>query len=191
LQSQKLTLKAPGLPPLGEVWDEVSDEEYLQSFQWPLQEVSVTSDYGQRGKRFHEGIDLKARVGTPVFAAQSGVVLYAHRKVRGYGNMIVLRHPKHYTTVYAHHSRLLVQAGQKVHKGQPIALSGRSGRCTGPHLHFELRRGLESMNPWQVLSASYPTPDPLLLASLRKPKPVQRKGQLVRRLVKKTKAPSV
>lgn len=114
---------------------------------WPLKSVSVSSEYGIRGEKFHQGVDLRAAVGTPVLAASDGIVVYVGTKIRGYGRMIVLKHANNYYSVYAHHSRNLVKVGKKVKAGQRIALSGKSGRARGPHLHFEIRQGTESCDP--------------------------------------------
>jgi murein DD-endopeptidase MepM/ murein hydrolase activator NlpD len=132
-----------------------SGEMSRLGMRWPLSRVQITSPYGPRGREFHEGVDLRASVGTPVFAAQTGTVLYADRKIRGYGNMVVIRHADGITTIYAHNSRLLVRQGQKVFKGQRIAFSGKSGRAHGPHLHFEIRSGVIALNPVEMLPHAY------------------------------------
>ncbi len=123
--------------------------EWQDRGQWvsPLKKVRVTSAYGKRGGEFHAGVDLRAPLGTPVYAVKSGLVLYAGSAVRGYGQMIVLRHPHQLNTVYAHNSKVLVKRGQKVLRGQKIAESGSSGRARGPHLHFEVRQGSKPLNP--------------------------------------------
>ncbi len=113
--------------------------------------MQVTSPFGKRSGDFHEGIDLKASSGTSVFAAQDGRVLYVGRKLRGYGKLVILRHEDRLTTLYAHNSRILVSKGQKVRKGQRIAISGASGHVTGPHLHFEVRKNWEAIDPTLVL----------------------------------------
>jgi murein DD-endopeptidase MepM/ murein hydrolase activator NlpD len=133
--------------------------------RWPLGRVEVTSPFGKRGHEFHEGIDLRANMGTPIFAAQTGTVIYADSKIRGYGRMVVIKHREGLATVYAHASRLLVHKGQKVKMGQKIAISGKSGHATGPHLHFEVRSGVVAVNPYQFLpkqevAAFEPTPTP-------------------------------
>lgn len=120
-------------------------------FRWPLRSVRVTSYFGRRSAGFHDGVDLHASVGTPVYASQGGVVLYADHRIRGYGKMVLLRHGSQLSTVYAHNSRLLVRKGQHVRKGQQIALSGKSGHATGPHLHFEIREGVSVLDPLKVL----------------------------------------
>jgi murein DD-endopeptidase MepM/ murein hydrolase activator NlpD len=116
-------------------------------WQWPLEHVEISSPYGERSGKFHQGIDLRAPMRTPVHAACDGNVVYVGSKIRGYGRMVVLKHPGNYYTVYAHHSKNLVKIGQKVEKGQVIAYSGKSGHSSGPHLHFELRRGTQSYDP--------------------------------------------
>ncbi len=122
-------------------------------FRWPLTTVAVTigSPFGARWGRPHEGIDLPAPVGTPVFAAADGQVAYAGHGVRGYGNLIVLKHAGDLLTVYAHNSALLVSQGQPVRAGDRIALVGQSGHATGPHLHFEVRRGQIPTDPMHYL----------------------------------------
>lgn len=120
-------------------------------FRWPVDAPRVTSLFGSRWGRPHEGIDLQAAIGTPVYAADEGEVVYAGNTVRGYGNMIVLKHVDALMTVYAHNSVLLVKVGQHVSSGQRIALSGQSGHATGPHVHFEVRRDQAPRDPLQFL----------------------------------------
>jgi murein DD-endopeptidase MepM/ murein hydrolase activator NlpD len=117
----------------------------------PLRDMQITSRFGMRGGDFHEGIDLRAPVGTPVHAVEGGTVAYAGSRISGYGRMVVVKHGSGLATLYAHNSRLLVRAGQKVARGQRIALSGKSGRATGPHVHFEVRSGLVALDPAEVL----------------------------------------
>lgn len=121
------------------------------ALHWPLRHVTVTSPFGKRGKEFHEGIDLKAPTGTPVYAAQDGTVIYSGSKIRGYGRMVVIRHVQTVSTIYAHNSKLLVRVGQYVRRGQKIAISGKSGHVSGPHVHFEVRDGLAALDPLELL----------------------------------------
>jgi murein DD-endopeptidase MepM/ murein hydrolase activator NlpD len=122
------------------------------ALSWPLSRVEVTSNFGQRGRQFHEGIDLRAPLGTPVYAAADGVVIYAGSRLRGYGNLVVIRHGQTgISTVYAHNSRLFVRRGQRVARGQKISLSGATGHVSGPHLHFEVRSGIAAVDPKQFL----------------------------------------
>jgi murein DD-endopeptidase MepM/ murein hydrolase activator NlpD len=112
----------------------------------------VTSPFGQRSHSFHEGVDLRAPAGTLVYASHAGQVLYAGAKIRGYGKMIVIRHSSGIATIYAHNSKLLVHKGQWVTQGTKIALSGSTGHSHGAHLHFEIRSGVEAIDPTQVIS---------------------------------------
>ena len=123
------------------------------AFRWPLATVRIVigSPFGTRDGRPHEGIDLPAPVGTPVFAAADGQVAYAGNGIRGYGNLVVVKHAGDLLTVYAHNSLLLVTQGQPVRAGDRIALVGQSGRATGPHLHFEVRTGQIPRNPMSFL----------------------------------------
>jgi murein DD-endopeptidase MepM/ murein hydrolase activator NlpD len=113
---------------------------------WPVDGI-ITSRFGPRGRSTHEGIDIGARTGTPVFAAAAGMVKFSGWGPTGYGRMIIVKHPNHLTTVYAHNSKNLVRKGQKVTKGQIIAHVGATGRATGPHLHFEVRNDTHPKDP--------------------------------------------
>jgi hypothetical protein len=117
------------------------------ALRWPLAKVALTSGFGGRGHNFHEGVDLRANTGTPVYAAQGGTVVYAGSRLRGYGNLVVIRHAMGVSTIYAHNSKLLVRTGQVVRQGQRISLAGRSGHASGPHLHFEVRSGSTALDP--------------------------------------------
>ncbi len=121
--------------------------------RWPVAAPRLTSGFGKRWGRNHEGIDMAAPIGTPVYAAAGGKVIYAGDQVRGYGNMIVVSHNDGMVTVYAHNSLLLVHTGDAVGVGQEIARVGDTGRSTAPHLHFEVRRGDNPQDPMQFLPA--------------------------------------
>ena len=120
-------------------------------WRWPLERVVVTSSFGKRSGRVHEGVDLKAAAGTPVLAVQQGEVIYAGSGIGGYGRLVVLEHPSGLYSVYAHNSKLLVKRGERVRKGQRVSLSGQSGHATGPHLHFEIRKGERALDPELIL----------------------------------------
>jgi murein DD-endopeptidase MepM/ murein hydrolase activator NlpD len=141
------------------------------AMRWPLAtaRIVVASPFGRREGRPHEGIDLPAPIGTPVFAAADGEVAYAGSGIRGYGKMIVLKHAGDLMTVYAHNSMLLVAQGQPVRAGDRISLVGQSGRATGPHLHFEVRAGQIPRNPMGFLPEL--TQPPLQQANLSKGPP--------------------
>jgi murein DD-endopeptidase MepM/ murein hydrolase activator NlpD len=112
---------------------------------WPLKGV-LYGRYGVRGGRRHDGIDIAAPEGTTVSAAGAGTVIYAGEQT-GYGAIVIVRHDAGLVTLYAHNSRLLVDEGSKVRRGEPIARVGQTGRTTGPHLHFEVREGTRPRNP--------------------------------------------
>lgn len=126
---------------------EVSETSRFGDFIWPIKRGQITSLFGSRRRDFHEGIDIRANRGTPVYAAKAGRVIYASRKIRGYGNMIVLRHSDGTSSVYAHNKKNLVRRGQTVDQGQMIAEVGATGKATGPHLHFEIRKGEIAQDP--------------------------------------------
>jgi murein DD-endopeptidase MepM/ murein hydrolase activator NlpD len=122
------------------------------SFEWPV-EGSVISEFGPKGGgRYNDGINIAAPMGTPVRAAQSGVVAYAGNEVRGFGNMLLLKHPNGWVTAYAHNQELLVQRGERVRRGQVIARVGSSGSVDRPQLHFEVRQGKQAVDPMRELS---------------------------------------
>lgn len=104
---------------------------------WPSAGV-VTSSFGPRWGRQHEGIDIAAPTGTPLYAVQSGSIANAG-VLSGYGNVVIIDHGGGFTTIYAHLSEIYVSAGQSVGQGANIGLMGCTGSCTGPHLHFETR----------------------------------------------------
>ena len=123
-----------------------------QSFIWPTKGV-FTSGYGWRWGRMHKGIDIANNVGTPIFAAKDGLVAYAGWS-SGYGYLVEISHADGSSTRYAHNSRLLVKKGQMVPQGSRISLMGSTGRSTGPHLHFEIRRpGGAALDPMAMLPA--------------------------------------
>lgn len=107
-------------------------------FEWPVR-GTITSRFGWRRSRMHEGVDIAARSGTPVRAAEAGRVIYASR-LGGYGKVVVVRHAGSYETVYAHNRRFRVRKGEQVKKGEVLAEVGETGNASAPHLHFEVRR---------------------------------------------------
>ncbi|MFH1131170.1 MAG: LysM peptidoglycan-binding domain-containing M23 family metallopeptidase [Pseudomonadota bacterium] len=118
-----------------------------QQFIWPVPEGELSSPFGERGGRPHEGIDIAAPKGTAVLAAASGSVIYAGSGIKGYGNLVIIKHDNNVVTVYAHNSRNLVAVKDKVVQAQVIAEVGSTGRATGCHLHFEIRNGEVPQDP--------------------------------------------
>jgi murein DD-endopeptidase MepM/ murein hydrolase activator NlpD len=114
-------------------------------FIWPVN-GRVTSRYGIRNGRKHDGVDIAAPLGAIVLAADSGKVIYRGR-LRGYGKILILRHNGNFTTVYAHLKDWLVRKDVRVKRGQSIARVGISGRTSGSHLHFEIRHRNRTRNP--------------------------------------------
>lgn len=122
-------------------------------FLWPVPHFyRVSSSFGPRGRKHHDGIDIPAPRGTPIVAVDNGVVVHSDNTIRGYGNMIVLAHGEDIFTVYAHNRKNLVSKGDKVRRGEVIGHVGNTGRSTGPHLHFEIRVKNKVRNPAQFLS---------------------------------------
>jgi murein DD-endopeptidase MepM/ murein hydrolase activator NlpD len=115
------------------------------SLAWPVHGLLV-SRFGTRGAEHHDGIDIAAPEGSPVSAAAPGVVIFSGEQ-RGYGNLAVIDHGRGEATVYAHCQKILVSQGDPVTRGQIIARVGRTGRATGPHLHFEVREHAQPRNP--------------------------------------------
>ena len=113
---------------------------------WPVDGI-VTSRFGVRGSRRHDGIDIAAPVGTAVTASEAGTVIYAGDGQRGYGNMVIVHHTNGLVTIYAHNKENLVKEGTTVTRGQLIAKVGQTGRASGPNLHFEVRQGEKPKNP--------------------------------------------
>jgi len=119
-------------------------------FAWPVA-GRVTSGFGVRDGRRHDGIDIAAARGTPVLAAERGTVVYSGSGVRGYGNLIIIQHAGPFSTVYAHNDKNLVAVDAQVRKGQRIATVGDTGRSSGDHLHFEIRKKVKPVDPLAYL----------------------------------------
>jgi murein DD-endopeptidase MepM/ murein hydrolase activator NlpD len=118
-------------------------------FVWPARGL-LTSRYGWRYRRHHDGVDLAAPHGSPIYAARAGRVVFAGWYY-GYGRAVIIEHGGGLTTLYGHASSLLVRTGETVRRGQVIARIGCTGRCSGPHLHFEVRIGGRAVNPLRYL----------------------------------------
>lgn len=116
-------------------------------FSWPVR-GTIVSKFGTIGKgRANDGINIKAARGTVVKAADAGTVAYAGNELKGFGNLILVRHNDGWITAYAHNDRLLVKKGQKVRRGEKIATVGATGGVNSPQLHFEIRAGKKAVNP--------------------------------------------
>jgi lipoprotein NlpD len=134
---------------LGDPW---SVPRADRQFKWPVIAGVVSSPFGIRNGAMHDGVDISAPVGTPVYAADDGNVIYAG-VLHGYGNVVIIQHSGGYVTIYGHNQSNLVREGAGVARGQQIATIGTSGRTSGPNLHFEVRYNNQAQNPLAYLPA--------------------------------------
>lgn len=122
-------------------------------FRWPAR-GRVISGYGPKANGQHnDGINLAVPEGTEIKAAEDGVVAYAGNELKGYGNLVLLRHSDGWMTAYAHNSQLLVKRGDSVKRGQNVARAGQTGGVTSPQVHFEIRKGSTPVDPTKYLAA--------------------------------------
>jgi murein DD-endopeptidase MepM/ murein hydrolase activator NlpD len=126
----------------------------LPTFRWPVRGKVITSYGAKTNGKANDGINLAVPEGTPVKAAEDGVVAYSGNELKGYGNLVLVRHSNGYVTAYAHASELLVKRGDTIKRGQVIAKSGQSGEVGSPQLHFEIRKGSSPVDPLQFLNGA-------------------------------------
>jgi murein DD-endopeptidase MepM/ murein hydrolase activator NlpD len=126
----------------------------LPTFRWPVRGKVITTYGAKTNGKSNDGINLAVPEGTPVKAAEDGVVAYAGNELKGYGNLVLVRHSNGYVTAYAHASELLVKRGDPIKRGQVIAKSGQSGEVGSPQLHFEIRKGSSPVDPLQFLNGA-------------------------------------
>ncbi len=150
---------APAVAPAPNPRDDVSPQQTAYdsgslNFEWPVK-GRVIADFGSTasGERNDE-INIATQLGTPIHAAAAGQVSYAGNELKGYGNLVLIRHGGNYVTAYAHAERLIVARGDNVVQGQVIGYAGDTGDVTEPQLHFEIRHGVEPVNPRPLLVAS-------------------------------------
>jgi murein DD-endopeptidase MepM/ murein hydrolase activator NlpD len=133
-------------------YDSISEIARKVPFANPIPGAKISSRFGYRSDPFngrsalHSGIDFKAATGTPVLATGDGIIVSAGRK-GGYGKVVEVRHKDGFVTRYAHLSRITVKNGQRVRMGQQVGKVGSTGRSTGPHLHYEIRKRNKARNP--------------------------------------------
>jgi murein DD-endopeptidase MepM/ murein hydrolase activator NlpD len=126
----------------------------LPTFRWPVRGRVIASYGAKTNGKANDGINLAVPEGTPIKAADDGVVAYAGNELKGYGNLVLVRHSNGYVTAYAHASELLVRRGDAIKRGQVIAKSGQSGEVASPQLHFEIRKGSTPVDPLQFLNGA-------------------------------------
>jgi murein DD-endopeptidase MepM/ murein hydrolase activator NlpD len=122
------------------------------SFRWPVK-GRVIGGFGPKPDGGHnDGINLAVPQGTSVKAAENGVVAYAGNELKGYGNLVLIRHANNWVSAYAHNDEILVKRGDKVRRGEIIAKAGATGSVSSPQVHFELRKGSRPVDPTKYMS---------------------------------------
>ena len=139
---QKVALAAPAAA------SAVADSVKLR---WPTTGRVIAGFGGRPDGTHNDGINLAVPLGTEVHAAESGVVAYSGNELKGYGNLVLLRHDNGWVTAYAHNDELLVKRGDKVKRGQVISKAGKTGSVDQPQVHFELRQGSRPVDPTPYL----------------------------------------
>jgi murein DD-endopeptidase MepM/ murein hydrolase activator NlpD len=125
----------------------------MPSFRWPVR-GRVIAGFGSKNGTQNDGINLAVPEGTPIKAADDGVVAYAGNELKGYGNLVLIRHSNGFVSAYAHASELMVKRGDTIKRGQVIAHAGQTGNVTSPQLHFEIRKGSTPVDPSQYLGGA-------------------------------------
>jgi murein DD-endopeptidase MepM/ murein hydrolase activator NlpD len=147
----------PVAPPTAAPSDPVKTAEpvgNLPSFRWPVRGRIIAAFGPKPNGLQNDGINLAVPEGTPIKAAEDGVVAYAGNELKGYGNLVLVRHANGFVTAYAHASDILVKRGETVKRGEVIAHAGQTGNVTSPQLHFEIRKGATPVDPAQYLSGA-------------------------------------
>jgi len=124
-----------------------------ERFLWPVKGRIISGFGPKKGGLNNDGINIAAPAGTNVIAADSGVVAYAGNELRGFGNLLLIRHADGWVTAYAHNEKLLVRRGERVKRGQAIAQIGSTGNVSAPQLHFEIRKGTDPVDPLKYLGS--------------------------------------
>lgn len=124
---------------------------YSPRFDWPVDSAQFTRGYFTGTRRPHFGIDLAGPKGSAIISAQDGVVIYTGRDFKGFGKMVLVESGYGWATLYAHLDTILVREGQRVQQGEVVGSMGRTGRATGVHLHFEIRKNKAPVDPLNYL----------------------------------------
>ena len=129
----------------------VKAAEAMPAFRWPVRGRVIAGFGSKPNGTQNDGINLAVPEGTPIKAADDGVVAYAGNELKGYGNLVLIRHSNGFVSAYAHASELMVKRGDSIKRGQVIAHAGQTGSVTSPQLHFEIRKGSTPVDPTQYL----------------------------------------
>ena len=154
-------LAHPAAPPVTAVATPAGPVTREIAFERPLKGFAINSAFGfrklsgQGAGRAHKGVDMAAPTGTSVYAAAEGRVMRTGYDAAGYGNFVEVRHPNGMTSLYGHLSRVDVASGTELAAGQRLGLVGSTGFSTGPHLHFEVKRGGVQVNPTRVMGRAF------------------------------------
>ncbi len=122
------------------------------TLSWPLKKVKISQKFAPIWNASHQGLDFKANTGTPVLSSHSGKVVYAGRRLTGYGKTVIVEYSKFWSTLYAHLHHIQVKEGERLSKGDILGTVGQTGRATGSHLHFELMYKKQPINPLPYLN---------------------------------------
>ena len=126
----------------------------MPAFRWPVRGRVIAGFGSKPNGAQNDGINLAVPEGTPIKAADDGVVAYAGNELKGYGNLVLIRHSNGFVSAYAHASELMVKRGDTIKRGQVIAHAGQTGNVTSPQLHFEIRKGSTPVDPTQYLGGA-------------------------------------
>ena len=148
----EMVLKQPGSDA---AWSAAPKTETKQAFIWPVASKEVVSAFGPQGKgKANDGINIASSEGEPVWAAASGEVVYADNSLKGYGNMVLIKHAGGKTSSYAHLARASVEKYDRVKQGDIIGYVGSSGNVKTPQLYFSMRQGTDAIDPQKLISTS-------------------------------------
>ncbi len=156
IPEQKVATRTPERPAPAAAPQPQAEEtaESASNFRWPAQGRVIAGFGAKSASGTNDGINIAVPEGTPVRAAEGGTVIHADDALKGYGKLVLVRHPNGYVSVYAHNGEIKVKRGESVKRGQVIAASGSSGNVTSPQLHFQIRKGSQAVDPMKVLSSN-------------------------------------
>jgi murein DD-endopeptidase MepM/ murein hydrolase activator NlpD len=153
-QNASMVAPVPETPAAKDAVKSAEGTGSLPKFRWPANGRVIAAFGPTTNGQQNDGINIALPENTPVKAAEDGVVAYAGNELKGYGNLVLVRHPNGYVTAYAHAKELLVKRGDQVKRGQPIARSGQTGNVNAPQLHFEIRKGASPLDPTKFLNGA-------------------------------------